>query len=164
MSRKSEQDFFKAMFVLAFITFGMFSLTLAKVFEAPWDVTFKFMFQSLLIGACYCLYAYVRYILIGSNFQSDYDYYSYSKSWYHYVRIWPFALLLIFLNSFDMLDHAGSVTYSGFISKPKSHLFLDPEKAWYTFWYGKLLISSAILIIGHLIHHSVAQSLRKLFG
>lgn len=163
MSRKSDQDFIQAMLVMAMIVFGMFSFSLAKFFGAPWNVAIKFMFAALIIAITYCAYAWVRYGLMGSPVQTNYYNYHYTPSWYHYLRVWPIALLLIFICSFEMLDNANTVSYSGFLSKPKHELFLDGERAWYTLWYSKLLIAISIVVLGHLAHHSLAHWLRNLF-
>ncbi|MBY8161408.1 hypothetical protein KW506_03520 [Vibrio fluvialis] len=164
MSRQYEQEFIPVMFVLVVLVFASFSFSLAKFFGAPWNITFYFMLKSLFITIIYCIYAWIRYHLLGNEFQTNYGYYGYTKSWYHYIRIWPIAIVLIFIVSFEMLDHSGTVTYSGFFAKAKTPLrYYDADKAWYTFWYSKLLISCLILVGGNLVHHTLAKWFRSVF-
>ncbi len=164
MRRTSDQDFIQGMLVMAMIAFSMFSFLLAKSMGAPWAVSIKFMFAALVIFIIYCIYAWIRYGLMGSSIQASSCSYNYTLSWYHYIRVWPFTLLLIFISSFEMLDTANTVSYMGFLSKPKNDIFFDSEKAWYALWYSKLLISIAIVVVGHVVHHTCINWLRNLFN
>ncbi|GLT18868.1 hypothetical protein GCM10007938_26500 [Vibrio zhanjiangensis] len=163
MREKDDIEFIQVMLVAAMVFIGIFSFSIAKSYGAPWAVAVKFVLSSVAIGLVYCVYAWVRYGFMRSPVHTSYYNYHYNPSWYHYIRIWPLAILGIFVCSFDMLDNANTVTYIGIASQPKHEFLFDGERAWYTLWYSKLMISISIVVVAHIVHHTLASWLRRLF-
>lgn len=142
MSRRDDPAMVFAVIVVGSIL--MFAMNIG----APFKVTLIGTFSALFVFGLYCVYFYFAH-----GFSLGFSRWERSD---RYWRVWPLALMVIYWAFIPVIDQAGTVEYHSIFMEKKKFLF-ETEAPWYSMWYTKVVVSIAIVLIGHFLHHAISK-------